>query len=171
MTQEIKKLNTKDETAGFLEKIVVNVGVGRLSSQANFEEKILPQISRDLAILTGQKPQARRSKKSIAGFKVREGQVVGLRVTLRRRKMVDFFSRLIRIVLPRVKDFRGLELRNVDAGGVLNIGLREQFVFPEISPEQSSLTFSLEISAVPRRRGRDGAIKTLRELGVPLKKK
>jgi large subunit ribosomal protein L5 len=171
MKHENKKNSGQNEAAKFLEKIVINAGVGRLSTQPNFEEKGLPQISRDLASITGQRPQVRRARKSIAGFKIREGQIIGLRATLRRRKMVDFFNRLIKIVLPRVRDFRGLDLVNIDAGGVLNVGLREQFVFPEISPEQSPLSFSLQASIVPRKRGRDEAIGELRKLGVPLKKK
>jgi len=170
MKQETKKISARSEV-GFLEKIVINAGVGRLSAQPNFEDKALLQISRDLADLSGQKPQLRRAKKSVAGFKIREGQIVGLRVTLRRRRMVDFFSRLIKIVLPRVRDFRGLDLKNVDAAGVLNIGLREQFVFHEINPEQSPLSFSLGINIVPRKKNREKAIELFRELGVPLKKK
>ncbi len=153
----------------FLEKIVIDVGVGRLSSQPNFEEKALVQVMADIANVTGQQPQVRRVGKSIAGFKVREGQVVGVRVTLRRKKMVDFFARLIKIVLPRVRDFGGLEPSIIDAGGVLNVGLKEHSVFPEINPEKSPLNFSLGISIVPRNKDREGALKTFRELGVPLK--
>lgn len=161
---------TNKRVAGFLEKIVVNAGVGRLSGQPSFEEKSLPQVSRDLAILCGQKPQIRRAKKSIAGFKIREGQVVGLRATLRRGRMVDFFERLIKIVLPRVRDFRGLERGTIDAGGTLNIGIKEQFVFTEINPEESPVSFSLGISLVPRKKNREEAIKKFMEFGAPLKK-
>lgn len=154
----------------FLEKIVVDAGVGRLSQTPNFEDKALVQVMRDLSLMTGQKAQIRRSKKSIAGFKMREGQIVGLRVTLRRDKMVDFFERLISIVLPRVRDFNGLDPKIIDKAGVLNIGLREQGVFPEISPEQSPISFSLGIAIVPRIRNRAEAEQTFRALGVPLKK-
>ena len=90
----------------FFEKIVVDVGVGRLSQTPNFEEKALVQVMRDIADMTGQAPE-RPAKKSIAGFKIRENQIVGVRVTLRRDKMVDFFERLVNIVLPRVRDFCG----------------------------------------------------------------
>ncbi len=154
----------------FLEKIVVNVGVGRLSQQASFEDKVLPQVTRDVSLLAGQKPQVRRAKKSIAGFKSREGQIVGLKATLRKRKMVDFFSRLITIVLPRVRDFNGVDPRVIDAGGVLNLGLREQFVFPEINPEESPVTFSLEVTLVPKHKDRKEAVETFREMGIPYKK-
>lgn len=159
----------RKEIAQFIEKIVIDAGIGRLSSQPNFD-KTLAQIERDLALISGQKPQARPARKSIAGFKVREGQIVGLRVTLRRKRMVDFFERLIKIVLPRVRDFHGIKLGAVDQGGVLNIGLREQFVFPEVGAEQSPVTFSLGVSVVPKIRNREKAIEKYRALGVPLKK-
>jgi len=155
----------------YLEKVVIDAGIGRLSQTPNFEEKALVQVMRDLALMTGQKPELRRAKKSIAGFKTREGQIVGLRVTLRRERMVDFFERLITIVLPRVRDFGGLEIKNVDKGGVLNVGVREQLVFPEITPEQSPILFSIGVSIVPRHKDQAEAIKALREFGVPLKKK
>ena len=160
----------RKEVKHFLEKIVVDVGVGRLGQAPNFEEKTLVQVSRDLAAITGQKAQVRKAMKSIAGFKLREGQIVGLRVTLRRDKMVDFFERLITIVLPRVRDFNGLEQTNVDQGGTLNTGIREQFVFPEIVPEQSPVSFSLGINIVPRVKDRAASLAMFRKLGVPLKK-
>ncbi len=157
------------EIRGFLEKVVVNSGVGRASEQPNFEEKVLTQIVKDISVLAGQKPQARRAKKSIAGFKIREGQIVGLRATLRGRKMVDFFERLITIVLPRVRDFRGIDPKNIDLGGALSLGFREQYVFPEIVAEESPYTFALEITLVPHRRKRDAALEAYKRLGVPLK--
>ena len=172
MKNELKQLSRTDQARGitnFLEKIVIDVGIGRLSSQPNFD-KTLPQVISDVAVICGQKPQVRAAKKSIAGFKIREGQVVGLRATLRRRKMVDFFERLIKIVLPRVRDFRGLKLSFVDGGGVLNIGIKEQYVFPEIVPDKSTLSFSLGINIVPRKKNREKALEKYKELGVPLKK-
>lgn len=155
---------------GFLHKIVVNAGIGRLSQQPNFEEKGLKQIMDDLSIITGQRPEVRRAKKSVAGFKVREGQIVGLRVTLRRGRMVDFLRRLITIVLPRVRDFSGLDLKSIDQKGVLNVGLKEQFVFPEVAADRSPLTFTLGVNIVPRKRDREAALATYRRLGIPLKK-
>ncbi len=165
-----KKSDRSPEVRKFLEKIVVNAGIGRLSQQPNFEEKLLPQLMNNLSAVTGQKPEIRKAKKSISGFKMREGQIVGLRITLRRRKMVDFFERLIRIVLPRVRDFRGLEILSVDAGGTLSVGIREQLVFPEINPEESPVVFSLGVNIVPRTKNREKAITEYRRLGVPLKK-
>lgn len=152
-------------------KIVVNTGVGRASvSQAGFEEKILPQIMRDLALITGQKAETRAAKKSIAGFKIREGQIVGTRITIRGSRMVDFFERLVTIVLPRVRDFRGIDPGGVDLQGALHIGFREQLVFPEIHPEESTFIFPLGVTVVPRTRTRPDAIAAYRELGVPFKK-
>ncbi|MEK7193722.1 MAG: 50S ribosomal protein L5 [Patescibacteria group bacterium] len=170
------KVRTKNKTAhgvlpkDLLEKIVVNAGVGRLSQQPNFAEKALQQVKKDIALITGQVPEERSVKRSIAGFKVREGQVVGLRVTLRGKKMVDFFNRLVMIVLPRVRDFRGIDLTAVDQGGVLNIGIREQVVFSEINSEESTLVFPLQVNIVPRDKHRDAAIEIYRRFGVPLKK-
>ena len=132
---------------------------------------ILAQVMRDLAIITGQKAQIRRAKISVAGFKIREGQIVGLRVTLRKKRMVDFFERFIRIVLPRVRDFGGLDLHSVDKNGSLNIGIKEQFVFPEVNPEESSFIFSLGVNVVPRHKSRTEALQAYRRLGVPLSKK
>lgn len=160
--------NRGAEARKIIEKIVINAGVGRAAQQPGFEEKGLVQIMRDLELLGGQHPQVRRSRTSIAGFKMREGQIVGIRATLRDKKMVDFFERLVRIVLPRVHDFRGVNLGSVDAGGTLNIGFREQFVFPEVNAEDSPLTFSLGVNLVPRRKDRDAAIEAYRAMGVPL---
>lgn len=168
---QLQSSDRNRELRNFLEKIIVNVGTGRAGSQPSFEEKILPQIIRDVALLSGQKPHLRPARISIAGFKIRKGQTVGLRTTLRGGKMVDFFRRLITIVLPRVRDFSGIDLKKVDAGGTLNFGFREQYVFPEIHPEESHSTFSLGVNLVPRRRDRTAAIEAYRRLGVPLKMK
>lgn len=153
-----------------LEKIIVNAGVGRKSQEANFQNKELPQIMKDLSLITGQKPETRPARKSIAGFKIRQGQIVGLRVTLRRKRMVDFFHRLIKIVLPRVRDFHGLNLKSIDSKGALNIGFKEQFAFPEINAEESLITFSLGVNIIPKVKDRSEAIEIYRRLGVPLKK-
>jgi len=171
MPQHAKQQNTpRREIRTFLEKIVIDAGIGRMSQLPNFEEKALVQVMSDLALMTGQKPQVRHAKKSIAGFKIREGQVVGARVTLRREKMVDFFERLVRIVLPRVRDFQGIALGAVDHGGVLNVGIRDHIVFPEIEPEHSPLSFSIGVSVVPKLKNREKSMAEFRKLGVPLKK-
>lgn len=158
----------KNQIKGVIEKIVVNVGVGKMAvNQANFESKILPQIIKDISLITGQYPKITKAKKSIAGFKIREGQLVGLQVTLRNQKMVDFFSRLIKIVLPRVRDFSGIPLSKIDERGSINIGLKDQYVFPEINPEESIVQFSLGINIVSKIKNRKVAQEIYLKLGFP----
>jgi len=165
------KKSEKQDIRGFIDKIVINAGVGKAStSQANFEDKVLAQIIADLSLVAGQRPQVRRAIKSVAGFKIREGQIVGVRATLRGSKMVDFFERLIRIVLPRVRDFGGIDHAKVDEYGSLNIGFKEQFVFPEIDPETSTFIFPLGINIVPKMRDREKAVSHYQKIGVPFKK-
>src|SRR3989344_6170451 len=134
---EMKKMlgYKNDLAAPNLDKIVINVGVGRLSQQPSFEEKVLPEIIRELAEITGQKPLPTKAKKSIAGFKIRAGQTIGLKITLRHLKMYNFLQKLIDIIFPRTKDFRGISVSNIDKSGNLNIGLKEHIVFPEISAD------------------------------------
>jgi large subunit ribosomal protein L5 len=153
-----------------IEKIVVNAGLGRLSQQGQFEEKILPEIDKEFSAITGQKASVRPAKKSVAGFKIREGQIIGLKTTLRHKRMEDFLTRLINLALPRVKDFRGLEISNVDESGNLNIGFKEQVVFPEIDTEKSRVNFGIQVTVVPRKKNRETAIDLYRRLGLPLKK-
>ncbi len=153
-----------------LEKIVINVGLGKFCQAPGFEDKTLPAVEEELAVITGQKPSRRQAKKSIAGFKTRAGNVVGLQVTLRGKRMEDFLKRLINLVMPRVKDFRGIDPKNIDGNGNLNIGFREQFVFPEIQPEKSKVDFGIQITMVALTKNRDAAIDFYRSIGVPLKK-
>ncbi|MEK7451607.1 MAG: 50S ribosomal protein L5 [Patescibacteria group bacterium] len=154
----------------FLEKIVVNAGVGRLSQTPNFEEKVLPELMKEMSLIAGQRPAPRRAKKSIAGFKLRSGQLIGLKTTLRRRKMFDFLEKLIRVVFPRLRDFRGIDLKSVDQKGNLNIGFKEQAAFPEINPETSKFDFGLEISIVSNAKKREEAVELYKLLGMPFKK-
>ncbi|KKR88867.1 MAG: 50S ribosomal protein L5 [Candidatus Wolfebacteria bacterium GW2011_GWA2_42_10] len=159
-----------DLIAPRLEKIVVNIGIGRLSQQPNFEEKLLPEIIKDLTSITGQKPAPTPAKKSIAGFKIRKGQIVGLKITLRRRRMRDFLEKLINIVFPRVKDFRGIDLKSVDEKGNLTVGFKEHVVFPEINIETSKVDFGLEINIVSNAGTKEEAIELYKLLGIPFKK-
>ncbi|MFA5084026.1 MAG: 50S ribosomal protein L5 [Candidatus Paceibacterota bacterium] len=152
-----------------IEKIVVNVGVGKLRQQGQFEEKILPEIISELSLITGQKPITRPAKKAIAGFKTRLGDVVGLKVTLRGRRMFDFFTRFVNVVLPRIKDFRGLEPKIIDASGNLSVGVGDQLVFPEIDADATKVDFGLEITIVPKIKIREKAVGLYKELGVPLR--
>jgi large subunit ribosomal protein L5 len=154
-----------------IQKVVVNVGVGRIGQTANFSEKILPEITKDVAAITGQHPAPRGAKKSIAGFKLRQGQVVGLQVTLRGARMYAFLDKIIKITFPRVRDFKGIDLKNVDKNGNLNLGFREHVVFPEISQDASSVNFGLQVTCVVRARTRDEAIALYKKLGFLFKKK
>lgn len=172
----VKKLKEKfgyknDLSAPKLEKVVINVGVGKMAQNQNFKDKILPEIEKDLSLIVAQKPVRTLAKKSIAGFKLREGQIVGLKVTLRRKRMYDFLEKLIKIVLPRVKDFQGIDLKKIDQSGNLTIGIKEHIVFPEIKPESLKVDFGLEISIVSNVKNREEAIEFYKLLGLPLKNK
>lgn len=153
-----------------VEKILINVGLGKLRTQTSFEDKILPEIVKELAIITGQKPAVRGAKKSIAGFKVREGDIIGLQVTLRGKRQEDFYNRLVNVVLPRVKDFRGITLEHLDQGNIMNFGIKEQLVFPEINADQSKVHFGLQVTIVPKAAYRREGGEFYRRLGLPLKK-
>lgn len=148
-----------------LVKVVVNTGVGKIK-----EEKEKEIIKKQLALITGQEPQARPAKKAIASFKTRKGMVIGYAVTLRRRRMYDFLSRLIDLALPRSRDFRGLEEASVDGRGNLTIGLREHIAFPEIIGEDVKTIFGLEATLVTNAKTRDLALELYRELGLPFRK-
>jgi len=153
-----------------VEKILVNVGLGKMRALSNFEDKVLPEIVKELSLITGQKAAVRRAKKSIAGFKVREGDIIGLQVTLRGRRQEDFYSRLVNVVLPRVKDFRGITLEHLDQGNIMNFGIKEQLVFPEINADQSNVHFGLQVTIVPKAAYRREGSDFYRRLGLPLKK-
>ena len=151
-------------------KIVVNTGVGKLSQQSNFKDNLLPEILKEFSLVISQRPKMTQAKQSIAGFNTRQGQIVGLMVTLRSKRMYDFLERLIKIALPRVRDFKGLDLKLVDEQGNLNIGLKDYLVWPEISPEDSNVDFGMEINIVTNTKKRDESIELYRLLGLPLKK-
>lgn len=154
-----------------LEKVVLNSSYGKLGSGKSTEEqrKIGETIAEDLARIAGQKPALTRARKSIATFKLRQGAPVGVKVTLRGRKMHDFLERLIHVVLPRSRDFQGLPVSGVDKQGNLNVGIREHLFFPEISPETSKIPFSLEITVVTTASNREEGLELFRLLGFPFK--
>jgi len=154
-----------------LEKIVIATGVGRLRQRPSFDENILPIIEKDLTAITGQKPARRTARKSIAGFKIREGDVVGLKVTLRGKRMNDFLKRLVEVVMPRIRDFHGIEPKQIDKEGNLTIGIREHIVFPEINPDETKFDFGLEITLVSAMKDGEKGYELLKSLGVPLKNK
>ncbi len=154
-----------------LEKVVVNAGIGKLSNQPGFTDKLMPDLMRDFGLITGQKPKTAPAKKSISGFKLREGTVVGLTATLRGKRMADFLNRFVKVVLPRIRDFRGINLSSVDGQGNLSIGIRESVVFPEVNPEISKASFGVQVTVVPRNiKSKEDAMALYRAIGLPLKK-
>jgi large subunit ribosomal protein L5 len=148
-----------------LEKIVVNMGVGEAAQNSRAIDGALE----DLAKITGQKPQLRRARKSIAGFKIREGMPVGARVTLRGERMWEFLDRLITIALPRVRDFRGISPRSFDGRGNFALGLREQTIFPEVSYDSIDTTRGLDVAVVTTAETDEEARELLRMLGMPFR--
>ena len=148
-----------------LSKIVVNMGVGGATQQAS----LLEGAQRDLAIITGQKPLVTRAKKSIAGFKLREGNAIGAKVTLRGDRMWEFFDRLISVAIPRIRDFRGLNVKSFDGHGNYTFGLTEQLVFPEIDPDKVTFTQGMDITFVTSTRNDDEARELLRAFGMPFR--
>jgi large subunit ribosomal protein L5 len=148
-----------------LEKIVVNMGVG----EAVQNSRALDGAMEDLAKITGQKAQMRRARKSIAGFKIREGMPVGARVTLRGERMWEFLDRLISIALPRVRDFRGVSPNSFDGHGNYALGLREQLIFPEISYDAIDATRGLDVAVVTTTESDEEARELLRLLGMPFR--
>lgn len=148
-----------------LKKIVLNTGVGKIK-----EEKDREFIINHLKLIAGQKPIARRLKKSLSGFKARQGTIVGYKVTLRGKKMKDFLEKLIKITLARMRDFQGINLNSIDQSGGLTIPIPEHIVFPEISDEETRIIFGLETTLVPTKKNREEAIEFYKTLGVPFKK-
>ena len=146
-----------------ISKVVLNIGTGRHVK----DEKMLEKIEKDLSILTGQKPVPTVAKKSIASFKIREGMKIGYKVTLRKSKMYDFIDRLISIALPRTRDFRGLNTKSFEKG-VLNIGISEHSIFPEIHYESLKDVFGLEVSVITSAKNKEEAGELLRLIGFPL---
>lgn len=147
-----------------LAKIVVNVGVGSMRDVP----KVIELVQADLATITGQRPAPRPAKKAIAGFKLRSGEPVGVAVTLRGQRMYDFFERLVRTALPRIRDFRGLSRTGFDGHGNYALGVREQTVFPEIDTDVVSRFYGLGISITTTAATDAEAEALLRELGLPL---
>ena len=147
-------------------KIVVNTGTGKVQRDKAGIEK----MERDLSLLTGQKASVRPARKSIASFKLREGMPVGYAVTLRGKRMYDFLDRLVSLAIPRSKDFRGIDPKNVDRDGNLNIGITEHSIFPEITYESLKDIFSLQVNLVTNTTDREQGLELFRMMGVPLQK-
>ena len=148
-----------------LVKIVVNMGVG----EAARDSKLIEGAVRDLAIITGQKPQVTKSRKSIAQFKLREGQPIGAHVTIRGDRMWEFADRLLSISLPRIRDFRGLSPKQFDGKGNYTFGLTEQVVFPEIEQDKVDRPRGMDITIVTTAKNDDEGRALLKALGFPFK--
>ncbi len=156
-----------------LEKIVVNVGFGKLISGKTSaeQEKIIESILSDLSLICGQRPVLTKARKSISSFKVRKGMSVGAMVTLRGSRMYDFLDRVINITLPRSRDFKGIKKSSFDGQGNLTIPIREHIVFPEINPENAKIIFSFEIVIVTTAKRQEEGIELLKLAGLPIKEK
>jgi large subunit ribosomal protein L5 len=148
-----------------LTKVVVNMGVG----EAARDSKLIEGAIRDLAIITGQRPQVTRSRKSIAQFKLREGMPIGAHVTLRNDRMWEFTDRLLSIALPRIRDFRGLSPKQFDGKGNYTFGLTEQVVFPEIEQDKIDRTRGMDITLVTTAKTDEEGRELLKALGFPFR--
>ena len=157
-------MNKKQEKP--LEKIVVNMGVGKFKD----DSKYLESAANDLAVITGQKPAVRRAKKAVSGFKLRAGDPIGLTVTLRGKRMWDFFEKLVKIVLPRLRDFRGVSRKSFDGSGNYSLGIEEHTVFPEVDPSKVDKVKSLEITIVTAAKNDEEGFELLKKLGMPFEK-
>jgi large subunit ribosomal protein L5 len=149
-----------------LDKIVVNMGVG----EAVQDKKAIESAMDELALITGQRPRLNRSRKSVAGFKVREGMPVGASVTLRGARMWEFFDRLLSIAIPRVRDFRGLNPRSFDGRGNYSFGVTEQLIFPEIDFDQVTATRGMDITICTTASNDEHAKALLDAFGFPFRK-
>jgi large subunit ribosomal protein L5 len=146
-----------------LHKITLNMGVG----EAKTEAKVLDSAIDELTTIAGQRAHVRRARKSIAGFKVREGMPVGARVTLRGARMWEFLDRLVSIALPRIRDFRGLSPRSFDGRGNFSLGIREQIIFPEIDYDDISGIRGLDVAITTTAANDEEGLALLRALGMP----
>ncbi|MEY8371636.1 50S ribosomal protein L5 [Aerococcaceae bacterium 50-4] len=149
-----------------LEKIVINMGVGDAVSNA----KNLENAVEELTLIAGQKPVITTAKKSIAGFRLRDGMPIGTKVTLRGERMYDFFDKLVTVSLPRVRDFRGISNRSFDGRGNYTLGIREQLIFPEIDFDKVSKVRGMDIVIVTTAESDEESLELLTQLGMPFQK-
>ena len=145
-----------------MEKIVINMGVA-----ATMEKSALDDAAKDLGMITGRKPVINKAKKSVANFKLRKGQSIGCRVTLRRDQMYEFFDRLVAAALPRIRDFRGISSRSFDGRGNFSLGLADQTVFPEIDLDKIKRHQGMDITIVTSAQTDDEAYDLLKLMGMP----
>ncbi|HEX9780247.1 MAG TPA: 50S ribosomal protein L5 [bacterium] len=152
--------------AARLEKIVLNIGCGKAVQEA----KVLDAAQRTLEIITGQRPSVTRAKRAVSNFRIKEGDAVGCKVTLRRRRMYEFLDRLVSVALPRLRDFRGLSLNGFDQAGNYSFGLEEQSIFPEVAMDELHYTLGMDVVLVLRTASREEAQALLEGFGFPFVK-
>ena len=148
-----------------LQKIVVNMGVGKALQDKNRMEQAAEQLTQ----ITGQRAQVTKAKVAISGFRLRQGNEIGCRVTLRGKRMYEFLDRLISVALPRIRDFRGVNPKSFDGNGNYSLGLAEQLVFPEIDPDKVTFTQGMDVTFVTSTRNDDEARELLRQFGMPFR--
>lgn len=164
----IKKFNYKNKMlVPRLSKIVLNVGLGTLHQ----DQKLADSIAEEMALMSGLKPVFTRARQSISNFKLRQGMIVGCRVTLRRNMMYEFFDRLITIVIPRVRDFRGLSDKSFDGRGNYTFGVKEQIIFPEIDYDKVLRIHGMDISISTTARTDEEALELLKGFGFPFRQR
>ncbi len=150
-----------------LEKIVLNSGIGKIVSQ---ESKFLERIVEDMALIGGQKPIVIKARQAISGFKLREGAPVGVKITLRNKRMYDFIERLVKVILPRMRNFQGLSQKSIDKNHNLTIGLKDVAAFPELSHQKKiEYNFGLEITFVTKAKSNNEALSLFKKLGLIFK--
>ena len=149
-----------------IKKISINVGIGKMSLKDN---KIAEQVANNVAKIVGQRPVVTKSKKAVAGFKLRQGVPVGVVATLRGRRMYEFLDRLINVTLPRVRDFRGLDIKSFDNQGNYAIGIKEHTVFPEIVVENMEQIHGLQINISLNKKNKEMGIALMKYFGFPFK--
>ncbi len=156
---------TNVNEAATIEKVIISVGTGRVDDKAK-----IALIQNRLALITGQKPSPRPAKKSIAAFKLREGEIVGYQVTLRGARKIHFLDKLIHVALPQTRDFRGLKTTSIDEMGNYTLGIKEHTIFPEAADEDIRDVFGMSITIVTTAKSKAEAEALLRHIGMPLKK-
>ncbi len=149
-----------------IDKIVINIGVG----EASHDSKFIEAAAKDLELIAGQKPVITKAKKSIAGFKLREGQSIGVKVTLRGEAMYNFMEKLIKVALPRVRDFRGVSPKAFDGFGNYTLGIKEQLIFPEINYDEIVKLRGMDIVFVTTAKTNEEAFELLSGFGMPFRK-
>ncbi|MDX1765830.1 MAG: 50S ribosomal protein L5 [Candidatus Saccharimonadales bacterium] len=163
----IKQLNLKNvHQVPQLEKVVVSVGLGR----GKDDKRLFEVAANTLAKITGQAPVEALAKKSIASFKLREGNRIGLKVTLRGDRMYEFVDRVINVVLPRLRDFHGVSIKSFDGQGNFNIGFKDQSVFPELSFEETTVSHGVQVTIVTTANDKESAHALLSDMGMPFEK-